>query len=334
MDNLLKYNDIHRGLHRWYTAHGRKTLPWRTTVDPYAIWVSEVMLQQTQVKTVLDRFYFPFLESFPSITALAAAKESQVMKAWEGLGYYSRARNLHKAAKAVLLNHQGKLPDRADALLALPGIGQNTAHAILAFAFHTPAPVMEANVKRVLCRFFALEHPTPTALWEKATELLDTQKPFDYNQAMMDIGATVCTKRDPACAVCPLSSLCVGKTDPGRYPVAKKKKTPPVRESVIVLFTNEEGKIYSEAREGKFLGGLYGFKEFEAGKPVVFQNKRYQPGDLIALGNISHSYSHFTLKAEVLRATVEATGKNWHHFHSFENLALSEADRKALALYR
>lgn len=184
---------FHARLHTWYRQHGRHHLPWRNTDDPYPIWLSEVMLQQTQVQTVLERFYFPFLERFPNIAALAAAEEQEVLKCWQGLGYYTRARNLHKAARIV----QSTLPETVEALHQLPGIGRNTAHAIAAFAFRQPVAIMEANVKRILCRIFALEKPSEAELWQRATELLDTHNPFDYNQAMMDIGAGVCTPDAP-----------------------------------------------------------------------------------------------------------------------------------------
>jgi A/G-specific adenine glycosylase len=222
---------FHAALARWYQTHGRHDLPWRTTDDPYHIWLSEVMLQQTQVATVRDRFYAPFLAKFPSVAALAAAPEAAVMKAWEGLGYYSRARNLHKAAKQVsgarcqvpaLLTKTWNA--RPETLLSLPGIGRNTASAILAFAYHQPVAILEANVKRIIARVFALTQPNDAELWAGAEALLNRDEPFNYNQAMMDIGALICTPKNPNCNACPASSICKGKIAPEKYPTPKTKK--------------------------------------------------------------------------------------------------------------
>src|SRR5262249_17261464 len=181
--------------------------PWRNTRDAYHIYISEIMLQQTQVKTVLERFYMPFLKQFPTIEKLTNAPQKDVLKAWQGLGYYNRAINLHEATKQC----EHALPKTPEALAALPAIGKNTANAIPAFAYHPPGAVMEANVKRVLSRIFAMKTPDEKTLWEKAATLLDRNEPFDYNQAMMDLGSMVCTKRAPKCRECPASGICVGK---------------------------------------------------------------------------------------------------------------------------
>jgi A/G-specific adenine glycosylase len=211
---------FHRSLRRWYDTHGRKNLPWRNVLDPYPVYISEIMLQQTQVTTVLERFYFQFLKRFPTLASLAKADRDDVLKAWQGLGYYQRARNLHEAAKRC----KGVLPGEVEALMELPGIGKNTAHAVAAFAFGKKTAVMEANVKRAICRIFALTRPSEAELWEKAVLLLDKCHSFDYNQAMMDIGATICTKRAPKCAQCPASKICKGKDSPEAYPTAIAKK--------------------------------------------------------------------------------------------------------------
>lgn len=217
--------NLHHDIRTWYRDNGRHTLPWRNTDEPYYIYLSEVMLQQTQVKTVLERYYFPFIERFPTLKSLGEAELDEVLKLWEGLGYYTRARNLHKTA--MLLN---ELPSDITELIQLPGIGKNTAHAIAAFAFQQPVPIMEANVKRILCRLYRLENPTEKALWEYAYALVDRENPFDYNQAMMDIGATVCLPKNAECDQCPLESICQGKEDPhatrrrknGRCPYGKR----------------------------------------------------------------------------------------------------------------
>jgi A/G-specific adenine glycosylase len=316
---MKPYAFFHKKLHAWYGKHGRKDLPWRNTDDAYAIYVSEVMLQQTQVKTVLERYYFQFLKRFPTLTALAKAKEQDVLNAWQGLGYYSRARNLHKAAIAC----NGKLPKDVDALIALPGIGRNTAHAIAAFAYHQPTAVMEANVKRVLCRIFALKTPADTELWDKATELLDTKHPFDYNQAMMDIGALICTKRNPKCSQCPAENICSGKSTPEQFPVKKQKKAVPTRKKIIVIKQNSKGEYFAIPRITKFLNGLYHFEEY----PYP-----HTTGG-VYLGAVRQQYSHFTLEANVYRLQMEKTsGKGWYSLAKLKNLPFSMAEKKILEM--
>ncbi len=315
--------EFHAALHAWYAAHGRHDLPWRNTGDPYAIYLSEIMLQQTQVSTVLARYYFPFLQQFPSLAALASAPRESVLKAWQGLGYYNRAANLHAAAIAC----GGQLPPSVDALMALPGIGRNTAHAVAAFAFRLPVAVMEANVKRVLCRIFALENPAPEILWQHADTLLDVANPFDYNQAMMDIGAMICTKRAPKCAECPANSICEGKTAPELYPAPKQAKQTPVRKKHITVVQNAEGKFFAERREGPFLRGMYRFIEEEP-------SLRRRPG-MTKLGNITQVYSHFTLEAEVFLARFaepKPSGEGWFTWEELHALPHSKAEEKIIAL--
>ncbi len=317
------YSNIHTAIYNWYEANGRKDLPWRNADDAYPIYLSEIMLQQTQVKTVLDRFYFPFLERFPTLESLANAPLEDVLKQWEGLGYYTRARNLHKTATLTA----PKLPDTFDALIALPGIGKNTAHAILAFAHHQPVPVMEANVKRILCRFFSLKTPKDAELWELAFKLLDTTQPFIYNQAMMDIGATLCTPKNPACEKCPLNSECSGKTTPELYPTPKAKKKEKIRNRAIIVYQNQAGEYYIYQRTTRFLNGLYGFFEYEAPSDKILK-------DAAKLGSIKQIYSHFTLKADVYLShnTPDSNQGQWVSEESFKTLAFSKADHKIIAL--
>jgi len=286
----------HKKLHQWYQLHGRRELPWRNVQDPYPIYLSEVMLQQTQVKTVRERYYFPFLAAFPTLKSLAQAPLQEVLKQWEGLGYYSRAANLHKAA----VQCGGVLPDTITALMKLPGIGKNTAHAIACFAFKQPVPIMEANVKRILCRVFALENPDPALLWEKAERLLDKENPFDYNQAMMDIGALVCKKNSPHCDICPLNGICEGQQDPLSYPAPKASKRVRIRKKHIVVWQDKNGNYILHKRTSRFLGGLYGFPEYEEKvEEVSFENLHYPLGEHSLIGEVSQTYSHFTLEAKI-----------------------------------
>ena len=312
---------FHNRIREWYAAHGRKDLPWRNTPDPYAIYLSETMLQQTQVKTVLTRYYAPFLKRFPTIAALAAASQDEVLQSWQGLGYYNRAINLHKAAKLA----GSALPDTIEGLLALPGIGRNTAHAVAAFAFHQPVAIMEANVKRVVSRIFALERPSDAELWEKATSLLDTKHPFDYNQAMMDIGALVCLKRKPLCSECPANIICKGKHAPELYPAPKLKKATPVREKNIVIWRNGNGHFHAVARISRFLNGLYHFKEADKAGDTRDLTKA------VALGSVRQQYSHFTLEADVFLVDVDTLyDEGWYDFDRLKRLPMSMAEQKIL----
>ncbi len=323
---------FHHTLREWYAAHGRKDLPWRNTDDPYTIYLSEIMLQQTQVKTVLERFYGPFLEKFPNLASLSVAKEEDVLKAWEGLGYYSRARNLHKTAKQIA----PELPKTIEELMALPGIGKNTAHAIATFAFHQPVPVMEANVKRVLCRLFALSSPSKKELWNTAHTLVDTEDPFTYNQAMMDIGSMICTPKTPQCDTCPASMLCRGKNTPEAYPEKKQKKSVPTRERLIIIAQDINRRIYVTPRESRFLGGMYQFIEVEPPLKIMrIGGREAGMTDLQYLGQIKHTYSHFKLEAKVYKWVSDRleNSQNWIDYEEVPSLPLSKADQKALALF-
>jgi len=312
------YKKAHDSLHHWYQENGRHHLPWRDIDDSYKIWVSEIMLQQTQVKTVLERFYFPFLEAFPTLTDLAQASEDEVLKKWEGLGYYTRARNLHKTAKLS----NPILPQTVKELIALPGIGQSTAHAIASFAYKTPVPIMDANVKRILYRVFALIKASDKELWEKSYALFDTSRPYDFNQAMMDLGSSVCTGKFALCNTCPFETICLGKKEPLAYPQKKVKKITPVRMKKIVIHTYK-GKYALKQRETRFLNGLWGFSEYAHDKDILVSR---------TLGKISHTYSHFKLEAQVYLHQDFVDEHQWFTLKEIEDLALSGADHKALEL--
>ena len=316
---------IHQNILHWYTLHGRRDLPWRNTTDPYHIWLSEVMLQQTQVKTVLERYYFPFLQKFPTIEALGNAPLDEVLKCWEGLGYYTRAKNLHKTAQ-LLAQKQAEgtapaLPSAIEELIKLPGIGKNTAHAIAAFAFHQPVPVMEANVKRILCRIHAMEQADEKRLWKLAYAMVDTQNPFVYNQAMMDIGATLCTLKAPLCHTCPFESICQGKGNPEAYP-QKKRRSVPTKEQHIMLHLYNN-KLALTKRQGKFLHGLWGFPATEV--PLCAAEE---------IGEVTHAYTHFKLKCKVyLYDALEATESDYFTPQQIRQLAISKVDEKILQLF-
>ena len=315
----------HQNIHQWYKTHGRQELPWRTTTDPYHIYLSEVMLQQTQVKTVLERYYFPFLKKFPTLKALGDAPLDDVLKMWEGLGYYNRAKNLHKTAGLLV---QGKthgfaptLPSEMEELIKLPGIGQNTAHAVATFAYKKPVPIMEANVKRILCRLHKLKTPTDKKLWDIAYTLVDKENPFDYNQAMMDIGATLCTPKNPDCEECPLTDICQGKNDPTLYPT-KKKRVVPTREQNIMLSVYND-KLFMTQRDGKFLHGLWGFPAVD----VPLCASEY-------IGEVTHVYTHFKLICKVyVYHALDKEQKEYFSTSQIHKLAISKVDDKLLKLY-
>jgi A/G-specific adenine glycosylase len=312
-------NIIHNSLLKWYKSNGRHDLPWRNTGDVYKIYLSEIMLQQTQVKTVLERFYFPFLERFPTLKDVAQSDLDDVLKMWEGLGYYTRAKNLHTAARQC----RGILPSNASELLELPGIGRSTAHAISAFAYKEPLPILDANVKRILHRYFAIEKRDEKLLWKAAYELFDSSHPFEYNQAMMDIGSLVCLAKKPLCSVCPLEHECTGKFTPQQYPQAKVKKIIPIRNRIIIAYKYNNKFALIQSKE-RFLHGLWGFVQYE----VLEHNE----GKF--LGHITQQYSHFILQADVYMSDVDYVNEACEWFSSSEiaNLSLSRADHKVLKL--
>ncbi|AVS71516.1 A/G-specific adenine glycosylase [Paracidovorax avenae] len=258
--------DIATEVVRWQAVHGRNHLPWQQTRDPYRVWLSEIMLQQTQVSTVLD-YYVRFLERFPDVRALAAAPEDDVMALWSGLGYYSRARNLHRCAKEVVERCGGEFPRSAEALAGLPGIGRSTAGAIASFCFAERVPILDANVRRVLTRVLGFDADLAVArnerdLWDRASELLpldDLQESMPrYTQGLMDLGASLCTPRKPACILCPLQPQCAAARagNPEDYPVRTRKLLRRAQAWWFPLLHDGEGRLWLQRRpsEGIWAG--------------------------------------------------------------------------------
>ena len=307
---------IHENIQNWYQKHGRLDLPWRNTDNLYYIYISEVMLQQTQVKTVLERYYLPFIKRFPTLKALGEAPLDDVLKMWEGLGYYNRAKNLHQTATLVEI-----LPQKIDKLITLPGIGKNTAHAIAAFAFKQPVPVMEANVKRILCRLYRLEDPGEKQLWQIADKMLDRLHSFNYNQAMMDIGAMICLSGNPKCESCPLMDFCKGKENPDLYPAKKKKVAPLKKQNILVrIYKN---KLALTQRKTKLLHGLWGFESTDT-----------LPCTAKCIGEVSHAYSHFKLQCKVFVYKERSIGQGiYFNSDEIKKLAISKIDEKILKLF-
>ncbi|MBW2476847.1 MAG: A/G-specific adenine glycosylase [Deltaproteobacteria bacterium] len=334
----------------WYAQQGRD-LPWRHTRDPYSIWLSEIMLQQTTVAAAIP-YYQRFLERFPTIADLAAAPLDSVIQAWAGLGYYSRARNLHKAAHMVMTEFSGQLPQSLEGLMALPGIGRSTAGAIMALAHNRPAPILDGNVRRVLVRLFAWrEDPRSRQadkhLWFWAEELTSREDPHNYTQAIMDLGATVCTPRDPKCKNCPLAELCqalaFGVVQ--QLPMKRTKAPLPVRREVALLVNTTNSFLVRQRPAEGFLGGLWEFPvglqgdQAESSPTVetLLTNLGLQ-GRLSQVGSLLHVYSHFKLDLSVWFVAVEGkTDIEHNHFRWFSveelsKLPLHGAHRKALEL--
>jgi len=311
----------------WQRRHGRHDLPWQGSRDPYRIWLSEIMLQQTQVATVLP-YYERFLAAFPDVATLAAAPIDRVLEQWAGLGYYRRAHHLHAAARMVVERHAGEFPADADALAALPGIGRSTAAAIAAFAFGARGAILDGNVKRVLARHRAIEgFPGEAAverrLWTLAETLLPARAIERYTQGLMDLGATVCTRTAPRCAACPVAVDCVarreGRVD--RLPSPRPHRTLPRRETRVLLIERAGEFLFERRPPTGIWSGLWSLPELPVDADVVEALRDRFGVDAIAieaLAPIEHAFTHFRLTirplrvaARRLRARVESPGHVW-----------------------
>jgi len=288
----------------WYEDHGRKDLPWQHPRSAYRVWVSEVMLQQTQVSTVIP-YFERFMRSFPDVVALADAPLDDVLEHWAGLGYYARARNLHKAAAIVRDEHGGEFPRDFDTVVALPGVGRSTAGAILAQAYDVRHPILDGNVKRVLARFYAIGGAPSTAgvlnqLWEHAEELTPANRAADYTQAIMDLGATLCTRTKPRCGDCPFEADCTAHAE-GRetdYPGRKPKKAKPLKVTHMVLATDGEALFLERRPASGIWGGLWSLPELmERGTVEDWCESRLgaEPLRIQEWEPLRHSFSHFDL---------------------------------------
>jgi A/G-specific adenine glycosylase len=316
-----------RSLLRWYRRHGRD-LPWRRTRDPYAILVSELMLQQTQVATVLP-YYHEWFQRFPDFRALARARESEVLRAWQGLGYYARARNLHSIAKLVQNRHGGSIPRDTVELRTLPGVGRYTANAVASFAFDQPVPLIEANIARVIARLFDDQQPIDSAagrerIWQRASDLLPARNSADHNSALMDLGALVCTARNPKCGICPVSKFCRA-TSPARLPI--KRARPPLRRLVEThLFVVRQGKILLQ-QSTKRWRGMWILPPLKLG--------RFQRFSLPA-APVHTSVFPFTHHRVTLQIFTDAAGKidhqsqRWVEFQALDAIPIPSPHRRAI----
>lgn len=298
---MIRAETFHRTVLTWYHQHGRKDLPWQKKISPYRVWVSEIMLQQTQVNTVIS-YFEKFIHSFPDVISLARASEDEVLHLWTGLGYYARARNLHKTAKIITEKFQGKFPEDNHMLQDLPGIGRSTAGAILSLSMKKHAPILDGNVKRVLSRVHALKaFENQDKLWLLAEKYTPQKNTAEYTQAMMDLGAMICVRNQPKCEICPLAKACkanishLQKDFPGKKPA----KIQPVRKIILLLLQNAEGKILLEKRPSTGIwGGLWSLPEFQDEKNLAkdfHQKYGIRPKKLKSLAPFRHTFTHFHL---------------------------------------
>ena len=296
---------FHEQLLNWYDMHGRKDLPWQHEITPYHIWLSEIMLQQTQVSTVIP-YYLRFITQYGDITALASAKLDDILSLWTGLGYYARARNLHKTANILVKQHHAEMPFSIDELVALPGIGRSTAGAIMALAHHQNHPILDGNVKRVLARYAGVsgwpgKKSVEQKLWEIAESLLPDERIANYTQAQMDLGATICKRNKPLCLQCPLNEDCkaflLGKTE--LFPTSKPKKEISIRQTHWLIAQSINGEILLEQRPASGIwGGLWSFPEFDNSTELTFfsqEKLEVNPEGIQQQKQIRHTFTHFKL---------------------------------------
>ena len=347
-------NVLSRRLLGWY-KHNQRSLPWRKTGDPYRIWISEIMLQQTQVDTVIP-YYHRFLKTFPTVTALARAPLQDVLKTWENLGYYSRARNIHAAAKEIVEKFGGKIPDNLEEIKTLPGIGEYTAGAILSIAYGKSLPAVDGNVRRILCRVFAIRKPVDDVQEQKqlqklAASQIPIKHPGDFNQALMDLGATICKPKNPDCSRCPIGNLCQARRHDFQniLPITKKTPAIPHRQAAAAVIRNSKDMLLVVQRPAsgllaslwKLPGGFIKANE-ESEKSLRRSVKEelgisIRPGKYLA--SVNHTYSHFrvTLHAyecRLLKGTpkpLACQNWRWASQNDLKKLPLSKIDRTVLA---
>jgi A/G-specific adenine glycosylase len=340
---------INKRLLTWYEEHARD-LPWRTTSDPYKIWVSEIMLQQTRVESVLP-YYQRWMEKYPKLEDLARAGEEEVLSSWEGLGYYRRAINLHRGVKEIQQNYDGIIPEEPDLLQKLPGIGPYTAGAIASIAFNRPAPILDGNIRRLFTRLFNIQEPielskTEKMLWAIARKLVPEDSPGDFNQGMMELGALICVPRNPKCDQCPLEPICAAKKLGIQDQLPIRKETTPlphIQVTAAVILDDHKVLLTKRPLDG-LLGGMW---EFPGGKQEEGEtlqvtltremqeelNLRVKVGDL--LGVFHHAYTHYkvTLHAfycKPLSTEIKLnfhTQLNWVPINSLDDYPMGKLDR-------
>lgn len=327
----------------WFGQHGRKSLPWQQHPTPYRVWISEIMLQQTQVRTVIP-YFEKFMRSFPDVITLANASRDDVLHHWSGLGYYARARNLHAAAKKICDEYRGEFPQDFDAVESLPGIGRSTAAAILSLSAGQRHAILDGNVKRVLARHVGvLGWPGKSAvlkrLWQIAEERTPASSVREYNQAMMDLGAMICTRSRPACEKCPVNADCHAflNSTQDDYPGRKPRRESPRHETTMLLVTRDDAVLLEQRPPSGIWGGLWSFPETDD-LPGWLESNEIPPAETQELPELEHVFSHFRLRIRpVLLKNVEPLQLNdratqWYHPAAPEAIGLAAPVQKLLAL--
>lgn len=347
----MKKNSFSQRIINWHQEHGRKTLPWQQDKTLYKTWISEVMLQQTQVATVIP-YFNKFMRSFPTITYLANAPLDEVLHHWTGLGYYARARNLHKAAQLIEAQYQGEFPQEFQAVLDLPGIGRSTAGAILSLTLDKHFPILDGNVKRVLTRHQTIEGWTgekavENRLWTLAEELTPNKQTAVFNQAMMDMGAMICTRSKPKCNECPINDNCLAFANDTMklYPTPKAKKKIPVKHAFMLVLTYKEQQeqiIQLQQRPPVGIwGGLWCFPEYDSLELChqALHEQQIENYQQTLLPTFRHTFSHFhfdispiLIEVEQLEArqVMEETGSLCYNLHTPQKVGLAAATKKIL----
>jgi len=335
----------------WYQTQGRKHLPWQQNKTPYRVWISEIMLQQTQVATVIP-YYQRFMESFPTITDLAIADEDNVLHHWTGLGYYARARNLHKTAKIIRQDYAGEFPEDIEQVIALPGIGRSTAGAILSLALNKHHAILDGNVKRVLARCYMVEGYTGQSKYEKALwPITDTLTPkinvAQFNQAMMDLGSLICTRSKPKCELCPLHESCLAFSlnEQSNYPQKKPKKTIPEKQTIMVIPRINQRVLMEKRPPSGIWGGLWCFLEVQNKNDIapLLAKQNLKQIDQQHLTKFRHTFSHFHLDIEPIvvdceqlpvKEINENNKQQWYDLSITASVGLAASTQKLITLLK
>lgn len=335
----------------WFDQHGRHNLPWQTPITPYRTWLSEIMLQQTQVDTVIP-YFKRFVDTFPTIEDLAGAPQDTVLHLWTGLGYYARARNLHKCAKLVVENYDGQFPSELEQLQALPGIGPSTAAAIASIAFNKPTAILDGNVKRVLARHFAVEGwpgngKVERKLWEHSHALMPKDRCRDYTQAMMDLGATLCTRSRPQCDNCPINSHCIAfaQGNPQDYPGKKPKKVIPTKPVDMLILTRESQYVLLEKRpDSGIWSGLWSLPEADDKEGIITLgiNRFGCTLKTQSFAKLKHTFSHYHLEIHAHTAQLDSSAQPvmdsshqiWYNLNQPQSIGLAAPIKKLLESYK
>ncbi|MGI2259772.1 A/G-specific adenine glycosylase [Shewanella sp. GXUN23E] len=330
----------------WYEQFGRKHLPWQEQKTPYRVWISEIMLQQTQVATVIP-YYQKFMARFPDVVSLADAPTDEVLHYWTGLGYYARARNLHKAAQVIRDQFNGQFPTDFEQVLALPGIGRSTAGAVLSLSLGQHHPILDGNVKRVLARHGAIagwpgEKAVENQLWQLTTRYTPKQDVQAYNQAMMDIGATICTRSRPKCELCPVARDCQAQRQGKQtdYPGKKPKKQIPARDAFMLIIRNGDEVLLKQRPPAGIWGGLWCFPQFDTQADMQEFVLAQGLDGLTECDAFRHTFSHFHLDIQAWQVqsrnsgdgqVMESGGSLWYNLRQPEKVGLAAATERLLA---